>query len=254
MFSSDTERLISLVEEQTGYRVQTGTTDSAMGDAEMLSAAPGHPVHVINVSSRRLSNADYIIAVQCSMLLQMWSHPSGVPKFVVNDAESRRMASEAREWKGLSRLPATQAGQFAQVLVTGLLHQLRSTPAEILAIEFCRAECPSLKDAQTRSVEESLRRNSGNLAPSVKEVTPPAIYENSLAMNAALTRFWCDLQGNDLAMLPYRSVGAEGRAADLLSRLRACPGTLGERGVAAVDSWAEALGLRTLYSWEFRPK
>ena len=77
MFASDTQKLLSSVESQTGYNVQVGTTDTATEDAEMASAAPDHPVHVINVSNRYLPVADYIVAAQCSMLLTMWSHPAG---------------------------------------------------------------------------------------------------------------------------------------------------------------------------------
>jgi mitochondrial fission protein ELM1 len=96
MSNSDTERLIKQVEDQTGYRVVLGTTDSITSDAEMISAATEHPVHVINVSKNRLAFADYIIAIQCSMLMTMWSHPSGIPQFILVpdkvDSEVRKTA------------------------------------------------------------------------------------------------------------------------------------------------------------------
>ena len=50
MTNIDTQRLLNLVEEQTGYPVVLGTTDTAIGDGEMITAAAGHPVHLINIS------------------------------------------------------------------------------------------------------------------------------------------------------------------------------------------------------------
>ena len=38
MANEDTQRLISMVEEQTGYRVMVGTSDIETADAQMISA------------------------------------------------------------------------------------------------------------------------------------------------------------------------------------------------------------------------
>jgi len=252
--STDTARLLRLVEELTGYPVQVGTTDSAAGDAEMMSAAPAHPVHLVNVSRRNLRVADYIVALQCSMLLTMWSHPAGVPQFRLVTDKVAYAIRKASSWKGLARLPGSRAEQIGQTMVNGLLHQLLSTPSEMIAIEHCYNECPSLRQMQAEAVSASLRRNTETLKPEIKELAPPDIYEGNLAMCATLASLWCQLIGNDVAMIPYKSVGIEGRAAILLQKFRASSGTLGQRSVATVDAWAEELGLRSLYEWAFRPK
>ena len=110
MANADTQRLLTLVEEQTGYRVTVGTTDANSADAEMISAAADHPVHLINVSRRSLAVADYVVAVQCVMLLALWSHPLGVPQFQLNPAMFSVTAKKVAAWLGIAQLPVGGGG------------------------------------------------------------------------------------------------------------------------------------------------
>jgi hypothetical protein len=254
MPNADTARLIALVEQETGYRVTLGTTDTAVGDAEMVSAAAAHPAHVINVSSRSLAVADYITAVQCVMLLTMWSHPRGVPQFQLVDEKIRYAVGKVGRWKGLSRYPKHMVDVTARAMFTGLLHQLLSTPSELLGIEYCYRECKSLRQQQADAVNASIRRNTQSLTPQVRELAPPDLYERNQSMCAALARFWCDLIGSEVAMLPYKSIGMDKKAEVLLAHWRESAGSLGERSVATVDKWADWMGLRSFYTWGFRPK
>ena len=254
MFKEDTEKIMRLVEERTGYRVQVGTTEESSSDAEMISAAEDHPTHIINVSNKRLRFSDYIVAVQCSIILTMWSHPSGVPQFAPNVDKINDAISKAKKWRALAKLPAAQSEKVANILVTGLLHQLRSTPFELIAIEYCYKECPGLREMQAEVLSGNLRRNTAGLKPELKEMTPPDLYRANLAMSAVLAQFWCDISGDRLAMLPYQSVGMEENAKSLLGMFNNCPGTDGERCVATVDLWAEEMGIDRLYTWRYRSK
>jgi len=47
--------------------------------AQMISARPESPVHMIRVNASQRSFADYIVAVQCGMLLILWSVPKRFP-------------------------------------------------------------------------------------------------------------------------------------------------------------------------------
>ena len=53
-------------------------------------------------------------------------------------------------------------------------------------------------------------------------------------------------------MLPYQSAGFSETAAKLLAELNSRETRTSTLYVGAVDAWAEHLGLRTLYTWEFR--
>ena len=252
--NSETAKLIALVEKETGYCVTVGSTDSAHADAEMISAAPEHPAHLINVSTRCLAVADYIVAVQCVMLLSMWSHPEGVPALAFVPDKLDYAIRKAASHRGFSKLPAALAEQAASNLVTGLLHQLRSTPAELTAMEYCHRECPGLRRQQADAMAASLRCNLQGLKPEIKEMSPPDIWTKNQTMCAALARVWCDLVENDAALLPYKAIGVESGAQKMVEIWRASKGTWGERNIQAVDGWAAELGLKSLYSWTFRKK
>lgn len=254
MSNPDTEKLLRLVEEETGYRVSVGTTDKVNAGAEMLSATPGRPTHIINVSTRCLAVGDYIVAAQCSMLLAMWSHPKGVPQFSPVPEKIVHEAQKAANWKGLSKLSPAMAEEISKSLVSGLLFQLRSTPCELAAIEYCFRECPSLRGQQADAVGQSLKRNTRDLQPMIKDLSPPDIYQNSQIMNASLARFWCDLSGTETAMIPYKAIGVDIRARKFVDLWRDSRGTLGERTIQTVDDWAVELKLRSLYAWTFREK
>lgn len=252
--ADETTKLIALVEKETGYRVTVGTTDKSAADAEMISAAPEHPVHVINVSSRSLAVADYVVAVQCAMLLAMWSHPQGVPVFEPVPEKLGYAIRKAAGFRGLAKLPVALAEQTSKNMVIGLLHQLRSTPGELFAMEYCHRECPGLRAQQAEAIARALQRNTGSLKPEIREMAPPDIWLNNQILCTALARGWCDLAGDDASMLPYKSIGVEGKAQKLVESWRNSQGSFGERNVEAVDRWAGELGLRSLYAWTFRRK
>ena len=250
----DTGRLIALVEEQTGYRVTLSTTENLETDAQMISASASHPAHLINISAGSLAVADYVTAVQCVMLLSMWSHPQGVPQFQFVQDRVDQAILEASEFQGLAKYSRDAAAATAKSLVTGLLLQLRSTPSELIAIEYIHRECPSLHRQQADTVHAILRRNSQGLKPEIKEFAPPELLEASLILSAVVALHWSGLSGSSAAMLPYKSVGLDTRAGEFLADFHSAAGSLGERGQATVDLWAKKLQFLGLYDWTFRPK
>jgi hypothetical protein len=250
----DAGRLIALVEKQTGYRVTLGTTEGLATDAQMISASASNPAHLINISTRSLAVADYVTAVQCVMLLTMWSHPRGVPQFEPIEERVDQAVREAAQSPRLAKYSKEAAAKTANSLVTGLLLQLRSTPSELIAMEYIRRECPSLHRQQADTVNAILRRNSQGLKPEVKEFAPAEILEKSLLLCAVVALLWGQISGSTAAMLPYKSIGLDTKAEELLADFRAVPGELGERSQAVVDAWAEKLQLLELYEWTFRPK
>jgi hypothetical protein len=71
-------------------------------------------------------------------------------------------------------------------------------------------------------------------------------------MNAAFALNWAELSGSSLAMLPYESAGFSTIAAKLLTEAEARSAKTTEAYTGLVDAWAEQVGLRTLYRWEYR--
>ena len=81
MNNADTKHMIDLVERQTGYRVTVDVVSGIYEHAQMATARPGSPAHVIQVNADLRSHAEYIVAAQCAMILVLWSDPSHVPLY-----------------------------------------------------------------------------------------------------------------------------------------------------------------------------
>ena len=73
MKSAKANQLVEVVEKTTGFKVVADTVDGISGDAQIISARPEMPAHSIRVSKTKLPYADYIVTVQCAMLIRPWS-------------------------------------------------------------------------------------------------------------------------------------------------------------------------------------
>lgn len=101
-----------MVEDQTGYRVSVDLISGIHEHAQMISARPENPVHLIRVNDTQRAFAGYIVAVQCGMLLILWSDLSKVPAIVL---EERPAADQAERWAGmepLALMPADLSKKF----------------------------------------------------------------------------------------------------------------------------------------------
>jgi hypothetical protein len=252
MDSPGAKRLPKEVERVTGYRVVVDTIDGISEDAQMISARPEFPVHSIRVNKARLPFADYIVAIQCAMLLRLWSDPAHIPVFSPVEDKVRYAVDRATKARGLSKLPVGDANQTASRMVHGLLDQLRSMPLEILTQRDCYEACPDLRELQADSVNENLRRLSENLSPEIRSFAPETTWKNKMSMTAALALNWTQLSGSSLPMLPYQSAGFAGIAQTLLDDVIARLARTSSSYTGLVDAWAAKLGLRNLYQWEYR--
>lgn len=252
MNSDGANRLIEAVEKTTGYKVIVDTVEGISDDAQMISARPEMPIHSIRVNKTKLPYADYIVAVQCAMLLRLWSNPTRIPVFSPNTDKVHFFADRMAKSKPLKQFPARTAIETARHLVQGLLHQLRSAPMEIQTVCDCRTQCPELVDMQTDSVEAYLRLLSKNFAPNIRSIAPDQTWKNSVSMNSAYALNWSGITGSTLPMLPYQSAGFAEIAGTLLTEINTRPDKTSETYTQIVDAWAGRLGLNTLYKWECR--
>jgi hypothetical protein len=250
--SEGTKQLIAEVEHTTGFKVVIDTIDDISEDAQMISARPELPVHSIRVNKAKLHSADYIVAIQCAMLLRTWSDPARIPVFSPIPDKVRYATDRTASSKPLSRLPPKLAQQTATQFVQGSLDQLRSMSLEILTIRDCRTQCPDLNELQTEAVDDQLRRLSENLAPKIRSIAPETIWRNTVSMVSAYALNWSQLTDSALPMLPYQSAGFADIAAKLLAELTSREAKTSANYTAAVDAWATHLRMRTLYNWDFR--
>lgn len=252
MKSAGAKQLVANVEQTTGYKVVIDTVEDIGEDAQMISARPELPVHTIRISKAKLRDADYIVANQCAMLLRLWADPARIPVFSPVAEKVSYFVDCAAKSKPLSQQPAKAAQQTAIHFAQGMLHQVRSMPLEILTVRDCRELCPDLHDMQAEAVESQLRLLSDILAPNIRSIAPDRIWRNNVSMNAAFALNWSELSGSALAMLPYESAGFVEVAAKLLGEVNSKSARTTDAYTQLVDTWAEQVGLRTLYRWDYR--
>jgi hypothetical protein len=221
MTNPDTQRMIVLVERQTGYRVTVDVIPGIHEHAQMISARPEAPAHLIRVNADHRQHADYIVAVQCGMLLVSWSDPTKVPGMAFEKAKCDYLAGKWAKTKQLAAFPADVAAKTANFHVESLLKQLHSTPLEIRVANLCHESCPSLRDMQAESCNAHLRSISEVFSPKIKQIAPPDAYQKNVAMNAALALNWARLSGSRLCLLPYESTGSRMKAER--SRMKGSP-------------------------------
>jgi hypothetical protein len=251
MTHPDTQRLITRVEALTGYPVVVETGTGFYEQAQMMSARPGAPAHMIRVNEKWRAQADYVVAAQCAMLLVLWSDPSRVFGMAFEDGACSARAAEWAARRELAALPEEQASRTARFYVKGLLKQLNSMPLEIRVAHFCHEECPDLRPMQAALFEAQLRDLSSVFSPQVRERAPADVFDKNVSMNTALAGSWARLSGNRLALLPYESLGYAAAGQRLLDALDSLPGMTAESHMGTVDAWARQLAMDTLYQWEF---
>ncbi len=252
MNSAGAKALVDSVEQATGYKVVIDTIEGISEDAQMISARPELPVHSIRVNKAKLRQADYIVAIQCTMLLRLWSNPERIPVFSPVVEKVHYQIDRAANSKPLTQFPPKIASQTAQQFIQGLINQLRSMPTEIHSIRDVRAQCPDLHDIQTEAVEGQLRVQSENFSPRIRSIATEHVWKTSVSMNSAYALSWSQLSDSTIPMLPYQSAGFSEIAAKLLGELTSRQEKTSESYTQAVDAWAEHLGLHTLYKWEYR--
>lgn len=251
MTHSETKHMIELVEKQTGYRVSIDLISGIHEHARMISARPGNPVHMISVNETHRAFADYIIAVQCGILLVLWSNPQKVPAMAL---EERTASDLASRWAGLAPLasmPADVSKKVARHYVEGLVKQVQSMPLEISVAKLVFEKCPTLRKLQAESFRAQLQNLSQVFTANVKESAPSEVFEKNVAMNAALALGWSEISGERIALLPYESTGHLASGQKLSALLQDAPVVDSATYTAAVDSWATRLLLDDLYHWDY---
>src|SRR5688572_8234865 len=207
MSNADTQNMLDLVERQTGYRVTVDVVSGIYEHAQMISARPEAPAHIIRVNADRRQHADYIVAVQCGMLLILWSDPTKVPGMVFEKAKCDYLAGKWSKKKELAAQDADTAAKMANFYVESLVRQVSSTPLEIRVANMCFESCPSLRDIQAESINAHLRGISEAFSAKIKDRVPLEVFQKNVEMNAALALNWARLSGSRLCLLPYESTG-----------------------------------------------
>ena len=250
--NQDTKKIINKVEQVTGYRVSVGSDTGFSGQALMITASPQQPVHSITVNQKYSNIGDYIVAMQCAMILVKWSDPENIPDFAVKDNKVSHQIDKYSKDRKLEKFPPDKTHQFVKSIVMGLMHQLISQPVEMIAMDICREECPGLKDIMETSINNTILALHQNLDPKIRQITPTDLFEKNNAMNAALALNWVRMSENEHLLVPFKTVGILDKGKELLKIFDSVPVSDKQRYTKTVDGWADKLQLSSLYTWKYR--
>jgi hypothetical protein len=245
-------KVFKLVEERTGYPVSVVGEPSLTTMSAMQSATAATNVHLVQINPKHEKVANYLVALQCAMLLVKWHDPERIPDFVLNGEKVRYLEGKVASGMRRMKLPESAVARVASSLIQGLLLQLNSVPASILAAEWCHAECHGLRQEQETAMLQELRQASASLAPSVRTHTPADIFDRSIAMNAAYALWWTETSGDRLGLLPYQVTGYLKKGEELLTAMKKIPEDMLVKHPDTVDAWAEILHMQGWYEWHFR--
>lgn len=243
--------MIASAEEATGYRINIDVMDGIQDDARMIAARPGNPFHLIRINSEQKRYADYIVAVQCGMLLILWSDPTHVPELVPEQGKCDYWGKKWAASKQLASLPRESATKMGDFYLRGLIQQVYSLPLEIRVARLCFENCPGLREMQEENLTAHLRKLSEVFSPKIRQQIPPDVFDKNVTMSAALAKAWGELVDSRLPVIPYEATGYLEKGEKLLAVIDNLPEKKASNFVKNVDSWADQLGMGSLFRWKF---
>jgi len=240
--SSDIDRILGMVKEKTGYPAIVSLEPNMSLHSKMNAATKSAPVHVIFLNPQYDGMSNFLVAMQSAMILYKWANPTRIPKFTVSDDRMNALAKKVA--------PGNTGEMLIPGFVQPLLLQLVSMPLQIMTSDWLYKEFPGLRDEQISYMTADLREASRCLSPEVKKIAPKPVFENSISMGSAYALWWSQIEGSQVALLPYKVMGYLDKGQELLDALNTIPAD-NERWMKVVDAWAKKLGLNGYYQWQF---
>lgn len=144
-----------------------------------------------------------------------------------------------------SRIPP-EARNLGEMLLGGLVTQLRSIPIGFRIEEWIAKDFPELADLQKRAAVAQIEQNLPAMKIAASGMFPRRIVSANINMNAAYAAFWAR-QWNDLTLtVPYKAAGYLEAGMKLLAIYDRTPGDAA-MDAQLVHDWAFELKLKGWY-------
>ena len=253
MPADSVKKIINQVEEITDFKVSVSSDASIQTSANMKVATSDNPFHIILINPKFDRASNYLVAVQCLMLLEKWETNGQVTDFILVDDKINYFIDKMAKKIKSKQIPETSKKQFASQIVIGLLQQLNSFPCEIFAATKCFQRYPLLKEEQMYIIQEEIKENLQALSPQIKSIVPEDIFENNATMNSAFASWWEELSGEEGITIPFKAMGYLGKGKKLIDIAKnILDDNSSNKYQKAVDLWAEELFLKNYYKWQHR--
>ena len=136
MVAPDTQKIMDLVEQKTGFGVSVLVDDKITTPAGMVSARSSVPMHLVKVNPKYEKYGEYLVALQCAMLLIKWGDPERIPDFGVIDKKVAYLKDKFAKEVSAKGMPFDTSRQYANMIVMGILQQLNSLPIQFISMDM----------------------------------------------------------------------------------------------------------------------
>jgi hypothetical protein len=238
----EAQQLIQQVEKLSGRMVHVMEEPQLQVMATVSIARGAAPAHFLRYRPGTRA-VDYLVAYQLGFVVRLFSCPP--------DARYDVMTSSAEQEEGIRALGLGDLPEdFARSIVDNVVVQLRTYSVGFRVDKWIREQCPGLREQQEHSVRSQLTENAQALAPEIRERFTQELVDANTTMNAAYAIAWGEILGDARHAIPYKAMGYENKAMELLAMLRDIPDDPLSDGTL-IEGWAHALGLRG--SFHFQP-
>lgn len=245
-----TRKIISQLEEKSGYPVQVVEDINLPVFASLKVARGSLPAHILSVNAPPHNSLDYIICWQCALVLRLFER--GQKFQIASSPESSQQFEKIMDApNGVVQkfgLDAVQANALRDQLLQGLIAHLYSTAVGLRVSDRLTLDYPELLEFESRHVERELQLNLSSLSDQVRAALPRAVFDATHRINTAHALYWSRrLEKPDVAN-PFRTHGFESAGSELLKIFERLPDDAAH-DYELVDEWAVSLGIRDFYVW-----
>jgi hypothetical protein len=241
---SCTKAILDRTESITGRPVLVREDPSLQVQAHIQIARGAAPMHVLRYKPATDGSTDYCICFQCGFLIRLFENPAEQRFDFAESPEARpRMESLLRD-----RSLPPGVSQLRDMLLNGLMTQLRSVPIGLRIDDWLFAEYPEIRLGQVAGVRTQLKQNTAALGPKLKRTFPRKVFNANGAMNAAFAVYWSGSLDDPTQTMPFRAAGLLA-AGESLIRIFKEASAAASADRSLVDAWAKELGLEGWYRW-----
>jgi len=246
-----TRRIITQLEEKSGYPVQVLEEADLSTFATIRIARAGVPAHVLSYKTHP-PPVDYTIAWQCALALRLFERPPEQRFLIASSPQSSRQLENIlnapqglRETYGLK---ASQVESLRDQLLQGLVTHLYSVAVGLRVSDRLTLDYPEFADLEVQLTERELQTNRETLSEQVRAALPAEVYTPTQRINAAYALYWAGRLEQPEIVNPYRLAGYEAAGQTLLRVSESTPGDPAH-DYELVEGWADVLGLRGWFTW-----
>lgn len=237
-----TRRIIEQVERVTNRPVVVREDVGLKVLADIKIARGDDAVHLVRYKAGGGVSPDYYIVYQCGHLLRFYSAPPEKRfETAARPEASQKLADEMLK----NRIPS-QAQGLGEMLLGGLITQLRSIPVGFRIEDWITSTFPELADQQRCAVQNQLTQNLETIRIAASPMIPRLVSKASVTMNAAFALFWARKWGDTSLTIPYKSAGYLDLAMKLIGIIDRTPDDASS-DVQLIDEWAFELKLKGWY-------